>query len=465
MTCNTHTPFRDAVTILEGLNNGKWRTQDLVQDYLDKIDTQNSTWHAYVDVYADQALAQARSADTWRDSGLPIPSLLGLPISLKDMLEVEGCTTTCGSAAWKTRVSTQTSTVVKKLLAAGAIILGKTHMGEFAYGGWGINPHMGTPRNPWGPPDVHHAPGGSSSGAAVSVAAGLACAAIGSDTGGSVRVPAALNGLTGFKPTRHLIDTSGSLPMCTSLDSIGMITHSVADARLLFQAMCAREPSERTYGRPVTHPCFVEPPWRMRIAYLPADAYPCEVDESVHDALTSMIEVLQALGADVVPLPFPFDILDMMRSSDQIILSEAYNVHSGHIDRDDLPFGAWVADRIRRGKHISAHDYLQARAIRRDLSAHYHERLKGFDAYLLPVTPGPAPALKDIDEDRTTIGVFTRLVNYVGTCALSVPCDMSSDGLPVGLQLIGQPAKDWDLLTIGEQIQSKTTWHHRVPSI
>jgi aspartyl-tRNA(Asn)/glutamyl-tRNA(Gln) amidotransferase subunit A len=176
-----------------------------------------------------------------------------------------------------------------------------------------------------------------------------------------------------------------------------------------------------------------------------------------------MLDVLRSLGAQLEPVSFPFDIPGMMRSSDRIILSEAYAGHADYIDRDDLPWGAWVARRIRAGRHISAHDYLLAQAERRRLAALYRQCLAGFDAYLLPTVPGSAPLLEEIDEDRTSIGMFTRFVNYVGSCALSMPMGLDASGMPISMQLVGQPGQDCALLSLGESIQAITAWHGQRP--
>lgn len=437
---------RDATELRLQLNDGRIQATAVVSAYLDRIAREDAHWHAYADVYADGAMAQAEAADRWRESGLPCPPLLGLPVSLKDFLHIQGRITTFGSATRRDAVATETSVIVQRLLQAGAVVLGKTHMGEFAYGGWGINPHMGTPRNPWGRPGAHHAPGGSSSGAAVSVSAGLASAAIGSDTGGSVRVPAAFNGLTGFKPTFGRLDTTGSLPMSASLDSIGMITRSARDARLLFNTLA-----------PDSRCATYEGPWRL--AYLPTEHYPCEVAASIQSAQARMLEACVGLGASLHPVPFPFDLEAMMRSSDDIIQSEVYAVHASNIDDVSLPFGDWVAGRIRAGRSISAQRYLQAKtqqAVWRDL---YWETMRPYDAYVLPVTPCAAPLLTDIDERHSLIGLFTRWVNYVGGCALSIPVDIDPDGLPIGMQLVGRPGDDDRLLNLGVDLQAATDWH------
>ena len=441
---------RDATELQLQLNDGRMQATAVVGAYLERIAREDAHWHAYADVYADGAMAQAEAADRWRRGGMPCPPLQGLPISLKDLFHIQGRVTTFGSATRRDAVATETSAIVQTLLQAGAVVLGKTHMGEFAYGGWGINPHMGTPRNPWGRPGAHHAPGGSSSGAAVSVSAGLACAAIGSDTGGSVRVPAAFNGLTGFKPTFGRLDTTGSLAMSASLDSIGMITRSARDARLLLNALA---PSSRCAS--------CEGPWRL--AYLPVEHYPCEVAPSIQSAQARLLDACLGLGATLHPVSFPFDLGAMMRSSDDIIQSEVYAVHASNIDDVSLPFGDWVAGRIRAGRSISAQRYLQAlaqRAAWRDL---YWRTMRPYDAYVLPTTPCAAPLLADIDEHRSLIGMFTRWVNYVGGCALSVPVDIDPDGLPIGIQLVGKPGEDDRLLSLGVRLQGETDWHLRRP--
>jgi len=209
---------------------------EIVEACLTRTDALDGRLHAYVEVYRDDAIAGAKAADLQRKAGLARGPLHGLPIALKDLLNIEGRATTAGSKSWQGRMATETSTAVERLFAAGMIPLGKTHMVEFAFGGWGRNQPMGAPWNPWDT-RVHRVAGGSSSGSAVAVAAGLAPAAIGSDTGGSIRIPAALCGLTGLKPTYGLISLAGVVPLALTLDSLGPLTHSVEDAALLTAAM------------------------------------------------------------------------------------------------------------------------------------------------------------------------------------------------------------------------------------
>jgi len=218
------------------LDAGETTSQDIVAGCLARIDALDGRLHAFIDVYRDDALAMARAADQERKGGKPRGPLHGLPIALKDLVHFEGKQTTAGSKSWLGRISDHTATALTKLLAAGMIPLGKTHMVEFAFGGWGRNQPMGAPRNPWDMA-THRVAGGSSSGSAVAVAAGLAPAAIGSDTGGSIRIPASLCGLTGLKSTYGLISLHGAVPLSTTLDSLGPLTHTVEDAAMLTAAM------------------------------------------------------------------------------------------------------------------------------------------------------------------------------------------------------------------------------------
>src|SRR5450432_4399920 len=215
---------------------GETSSREIVEACLARTDSLDDRLHAYVEVYRDEAIALAQAADLQRKAGFARGPLHGLPIALKDLLHIEGRATTAGSKSWRGRIATETATVVMRLLAAGMIPLGKTHMVEFAFGGWGRNEPMGAPWNPW---DTHtqRVAGGSSSGSAVAVAAGLAPAAIGSDTGGSIRIPAALCGLTGLKPTYGTISLAGVVPLATTLDTLGPLTHTVDDAALLTAAM------------------------------------------------------------------------------------------------------------------------------------------------------------------------------------------------------------------------------------
>src|ERR1700693_1578978 len=243
-------PWMSLNALSQRLAAGATSSREIVEACLARTDALDGKLHAYVDVYRDDAIAGAKAADLQRSAGLARGPFHGLPIALKDRLHIEGRAPTAASTSWRGRIATETATAVERLLAAGMIPLGKTHMVEFAFGGWGRNQPMGAPWNPWGT-RVRRVAGGSSSGSAVAVAAGLAPAAIGSDTGGSIRIPAELLGLTGLKPTYGLISLAGVVPLALTLDSLGPLTHDVEDAALLPAAMAgldARDPS--TFSAP-----------------------------------------------------------------------------------------------------------------------------------------------------------------------------------------------------------------------
>ena len=272
--------FSSLTDLAKGLQDKTFSSEEITRQYLDRISKANGTLHAYVSVNEESAIEQARAADLRRASGYALSAVDGLPIAVKDLCDIEGQITTGGSQDQLERRSTTTCTAIQRLLRGGMVMLGKTHMVEFAFGGFGTNPVMGTPWNPWDL-ETHRVPGGSSSGSGVAVAAGLAPAAIGSDTGGSVRIPSALNGITGLKTTCGLISLHGALPLSGTLDSIGPMTRTMQDSALLTELMAGADPLDPTtlnrplfqWQSPETGPKSLQ---GMRIALIPPAQYPIE---------------------------------------------------------------------------------------------------------------------------------------------------------------------------------------------
>ena len=456
-------PFASMTELAAALARGSTSALELADLYLERIRRANAKLNAFVHVDEELARRHARAADERRASGVTLGRLDGLPIALKDLLEIEGCPTGVGSALWKERRSTTTATVVRNLLAAGLVPLGKTQMVEFAFGTWGANPHLGTPWNPWDL-DTHRVPGGSSSGSGVAVAAGLAPAAIGSDTGGSVRIPAALNGITGLKTSGGLLSTEGAFPLSRTLDTIGPMTRSAEDAALLCAAMLGTESeAARQFGS-----CATSGPASlagMRITVLPPGQYPIAADPDVTAAVDEAQRVLRALGAEVVERPFPFAFDDLMRRNGQLIAAEAYAVHRVYIEDEHLPIGAGVRRRVLGGKTIGAADYIDALAHRRAACAQWIDWMRDCDALLTPTVPMPACPVEAVDESVTPLASFTRAGNYLDACALSLPAGFSADGLPIGIQLLGRPRTDVTLLRAGKAFQQATDWHRRTPPL
>ncbi|HET9025601.1 MAG TPA: amidase [Burkholderiaceae bacterium] len=455
-------PFAPLTDLAAALASGATSALALVESYLERIRRLDPALHAYVHVDENLALRHARAADERLASGVRLGPLDGVPIALKDLLEVEGFPTGVGSALWKQRTSRTTAVVVRHLLAAGMVPLGKTHMVEFAFGTWGANPQLGTPWNPW---DLatHRVPGGSSSGSGVAVAAGLAPAAIGSDTGGSVRIPAALNGITGLKTSGGLVSTEGAFPLSTTLDTIGPMTRSAADAALLCGAMLGDGASARAFAALAAEPEASLA--GVRITRLPADQFPIAVEPDVLAGLAAAARALRALGAVVIERRFPFDFDDLMRRNGQLIAAEAYAVHRAYIEDERLPIGPGVRRRVLGGKAIAAADYIDALAHRGSARARWIEWMQACDALLAPAVPMTACPLEAVDETVTPLASFTRAGNYLDTCALSLPAGFSGAGLPVGVQLLGQPGTDTMLLRIGMAFQRATDWHRRTPDL
>jgi aspartyl-tRNA(Asn)/glutamyl-tRNA(Gln) amidotransferase subunit A len=458
--------FSSLTELMDGLQQGDFSSVDLTQLYLERITRHNEKAHAYIDVYAHSAMLQAQAADLQRRSGLPLPPLHGLPVALKDLAEIAGQITTAGSQVWKTRLSKVTSAVYERLQAAGMIVLGKTHMVEFALGGWGTNMHMGAPRNPWDWDGHHRVAGGSSSGSGVAVAAGLAPAAIGSDTGGSVRIPAGFNGLTGLKTTQGLISMYGHMSMSASLDTVGTLTRSAHDAALLTQALAGFDPRDATTHGKAHYTIEADPEaWMpsLRIAIMQPNQYPAPVSSDVQAATDEAVRVLASLGAHIEPVQVPWNFSELFQHWSVIAATEAYHVHAAYIDQTGPAFDTWVQQRIVKGKSISAEAYLAALQNRREAIARFMEWMQRFDVLLTPTLPAVACPLDDVDEE-TSPAVFTRTVNYLDTCALSLPAGFSQEGLPMGVQLIGKPWHENLLLGVGRAFQSATDWHLRVPA-
>jgi len=345
------------------------------------------------------------------------------------------------------------------------IVLGKTHTVEFAMGGWGTNQHLGTPWNPWDL-EAHRTPGGSSSGTGVAVAAGFAPWGIGTDTGGSVRLPASWCGLSGLKTTIGRVSTYGILPLAPSLDTPGPMARSVEDAALLYGIMQAPDPLDhRTLSAPP--PADVLGGLRrgvrgLRLARMPAaEREGCAPE--VLAAYDAAVDQLSRLGAEIVDLDLPCRFADATLMTGRIIGSEAYQLVGDLVDNPALPIDDAVRPRIQLGRGISARDYLAAIAERDALKQRFLASLEGIDALLTPSTQTPAIRVESVDQ-TTTPAHFTRLVNLLELCALSIPDGFTATGLPLSLQIICRPYDEATALRIGWAYQQATDWHERHPS-
>ena len=433
----------------EELVTGRCSALELVDKALDAALHGGEAKATFLAVHPEMARATAQAIDLQRMAGVPLPSLAGIPISIKDLFDEAGQVTRAGSQVLADAASSPAdSTIVSRLRAAGAIIVGRTNMVEFAYSGLGLNPHYGTPRNPWDRAEGR-IPGGSSSGAAISVTDGMAVGAIGTDTGGSVRIPSALCGLTGFKPTAARVSQLGCLPLSPSLDSIGPLAHSVA---------CCAELDAVLAGE-----AFVP----VRAAHLEGRRFALPqsqafdgLDSTVAAAFDRARRRLEAAGAVFVDLEISeFDELSRINRSGGFIAAEAWAWHADLLTQRERAYDPRVASRIRRGAAMTAADYISLQADRRRWIASVGERLRDVDALLMPTVPIVAPRIADVgasDEAYTRANLLLlrnpTFINFLDGCALSLPCHRQGEA-PVGLMVATTGGQDRLVLSLGAAIE------------
>lgn len=449
------------------LRRGVCSSRDIIDATLNRIERLDARLHAYIEVYGDEARRLADAADAARAAGLPLPPLHGLPIGLKDLCDIAGRIGTIGSKMWATRRADTTAASVERLLAAGMIPLGKLHMVEFAFGAWGVSPLLGTPWNPW---DLarQRVPGGSSSGTAVAVAAGLAPAGIGSDTGGSIRVPAAFCGLVGLKVTAGRISLHGTGLLSWTLDTLGPITRSVEDCAQLLRVLAGPDPRDpATLTQPLLDMPNELASGRLdgvRIALPDRAQLPTFMHPAVLDAWTAAASVLEELGAQVVPAKLPEGFLDLAKQAATIVSSEAFALHRDWIEDMAQPIGEAVRARVLHARTLAAGEYAQGLREMMQRRLAVAEWFRRFDAILLPTVAVPAPLLDELDESSPAAAYLVRAANYYGLCALALPAGLH-DGLPLGVQLLGKPFAERQVLEIGKAYQDATMFHRLRPHL
>ena len=422
-------------TLAAGYRDGSHSPVEAVEACLAAIATLDPKIGAWQAVYADEARAAAKAAEGAIRAGHRIGPFHGIPFALKDIIDLEGRVTTAGCAEWADRVSPTTATIGARLLAAGGILLGKTKTVEFAMGGWGTNQHMGTPWNPWDE-EVARTPGGSSCGSGAAVASGMATCAVGTDTGGSVRLPAALCGIVGLKTTEGLLPTDGIVPLSHTLDTPGPMTRSVIDAALMFDAMAGVSPVD------------VDRDWmaeRGRYHQLKRGVRGLQmaclgererdgIDPDQLAAYDAALETLIELGATIVPFDPPKPFEDMKEATFTTVMAEAYYHHGDLMDDPDARVDENVRTRIRAGAGITGREYVAASLQRKADQIEFFDAFGDFGAYLTPTTPTLPLPLETLDES-TTPAHFTRAGNYLAMCGTSLPTGVSPGGLPTSLQV------------------------------
>lgn len=437
---------------------------ELVRACLARIEAFDPALNAFITLTADAALAQARLAESELQCGRWHGPLHGIPVALKDMIDTAGLRTTGGSALFKERIPQQDAAVVTRLTDAGAIVLGKLNTQEFAYGGTSVPSHYGPVSNPW---DLERIAGGSSGGSAAAVAAGLCYAALGTDTGGSVREPAAFCGVTGLKATYGRISNHGVIPLSPSLDHIGTITRSVADSGLMLQAIAGYDPNDIVsqdrragdYGEALSTSRR-----RLRIG-VPREFFYADVHSEIQAAIDRALGLFIAMGDECRDVA-----LDV--STDRTVFrAEAFAYHAEYIARTPELYLPETLAKLRLGEAIDAPSYIRARRDLEQLRRSTLEVFSSIDVLVTPTTPVPAPRRSDYPS--TFDGVLalealilrnTRPFNMFGLPAITVPCGLTTEGMPIGLQIAGPPWEELRTLRLAQAFQEATDWHTCRPS-
>ena len=429
----------------------------VTEAYLERIHRYQPDAKAFITVTADRARADAKAAELALFSGSDVGPLHGVPIALKDLCDTAGIRTTSGARARKDHLPASSSTVAKRLARAGTVLLGKTNLVEYAFGPFGINPHFGTPPNPWDPERV---PGGSSSGSGVAVAGGLAAAAIGTDTGGSVRIPAAYCGVVGLKTTTGRVGTAGVTPLSWTLDTIGPIARCVEDAALMYVAIAGAEVGDAAArDLPVgdVMGALKQDVAGLRLAVV-RDPFFKGADPEVVSLVEDAIQVLAGLGVNVREMKFPEAVqAESEEDNLRLLRTEAVVVHRDALTEAPESIGADVRARLQVEPGLLAVDLAGIQRKRAEMTRTTVARLSDVEAVAGPTMLTPAPRLCDLDRGEPH-RLLTRLVNWLGLCAVSVPCGFTSQGLPVGLQLTGKPYHEATILRLAYAYEQASGW-------
>lgn len=447
------------------LRKGKLSPVELTKNCLAQIEKLNPTLNAFITVTAELALTQARAAEAEILRGRWRGPLHGIPLAVKDLIDTAGIRTTAASAVFKDRVPAENADVVRRLKNAGAVLLGKQNLHECAYGGSSMISYYGEVHNPWDPARIA---GGSSGGSAASVAAGLGYGAIGTDTAGSVREPAALCGIVGLKPTYGRVSVRGVIPLSLSLDHIGPIARTVADAAATLQAIAGYDAKD---GNSVDMPApdylasLREQSRPLRIG-LPRKFFFEDLDPAVASAVEEALGVLSALGGNVSEL-------DIGVPTDRTLqAAESYANHAEFVGRSPELYQPETLRRIRTGEDISAGEVEQRRRELKQIRSEVHKVFEGVDVLVTPTTPVPAAAIEELKQDPDLLRPHellllrnTRPVNVWGLPAISIPCGFTTAGLPIGLQIIGSQWREDRVLQLAYAYEQATNWHQRTPRL
>jgi len=466
---STEPALMSLTSVADAIAQKKFSSREVTQSCLDRVAQWQPRLNAFMAIEADAALAAADAADAVLAKGNSRGVLHGVPLAHKDMYYDAGHVVTCGSKIRRDFVATTTATALQRLKDAGTVRSGSLQMVEFAYGPTGHNPHYGAVRNPW---NVDHITGGSSSGSGSAVAARLTFAALGSDTGGSIRMPAHFCGVTGLKTTVGRISRAGAMPLSQSLDTVGPLAQSVEDCALLTGLMAGADPEDPTASTLPVPDYMAAARGSLKDLKIgvPTAFYVDDLDAEVANALDETIATLRREGAEIVKVELP-DQRQLTAACQLVLATEAAAFHKRWLIERPGDYGAQVLMRLQNGLAIPAVSYLEAMRWRGPALAAWLAAVTGTDAVLAPVAPMPAPTIAESDVGNSLnaeaviqrITKFTRPINYLGLPSLSIPTGFTKTGLPVGMQLVGRAFDEAMLIRIGAAFQRATDYHQRVP--
>ena len=468
---STEPALMSLTAVAQAIAQKRLSSREATQSCLRRIARCEPRLNAFIAIEADEALKAADAADAALAKADGRGALHGVPLAHKDMYYDAGKVVTCGSKIRRDFVASTTSTALQRLKDAGTVRLGTLQMAEFAYGPTGHNAHFGAVHNPW---RFDHITGGSSSGSGAAVAARLTFAALGSDTGGSVRMPAHFCGVTGLKTTVGRVSRAGAMPLSQSLDTVGPLARTVADCALLLGLMAGADPEDPTASTAPVPDYMAATTTSLKGLKIgvPTAFYVDDLDPEVARVLDNSIAVLKREGADIVKVELP-DQRQLTSACQLVLAVEATAFHKRWLIERPQDYGPQVLMRLQNGLAIPGVTYLEALRWRGPALAAHIAATAGVDAVLAPVAPVAAPSSAETDVGNSPgaeaiiqrLTRFTRPINYLGLPSLSIPSGFTKSGLPVGMQLIGRSFDEATLLGIGAAFQRATDFHEKVPKL
>jgi aspartyl-tRNA(Asn)/glutamyl-tRNA(Gln) amidotransferase subunit A len=454
-------PFLTISDALELLQQKKISAEDLARACSNQIERLNPNLNAFITVIDREEALKSQYVPNSASS----LTLRGIPIAIKDLFDLAGVRTTIGSKFFAENIAAQDAFVVEKLKQAGAVIMGKTNTHEIALGITGNNPHYGTARNPWDPTRI---PGGSSSGSAIAVATGMALGALGTDTGGSIRIPASLCGVVGFKPTFGRVSLRGVFPLSWNLDHVGPLTKSVKDAALILQIIAMYDPQDPASVKMLTGEYLrhLDDSLKGRKIALATGEFIETSDAEVLKAVREAAKVFTSMGCEVEEVDVSW-LKEAALANKLMTQSDGATVHRERLREHPELFGDDIRRRLEDGVQTPLTDYVLARRTQAEVKKRFELFFEAHDFLLTPTTPIAAPTIEGHDavEQAGRLTRFTAPFNLGGLPALSVPCGFTTEGLPIGLQIVSRAWGEFKLLNVGHAYEQATEWHKRMPAV